>query len=311
MHRVLPDYEIQPTTQCHFWNRGMSDVYLVETPDTAYILRVSQAHWRSQADIQFELELLDFLFHRGIPVAYPLRTRAGQLAVEIAAPEGKRYAALFIYAPGQVALGDLNPIQSKLLGETVAKMHLAGQDFCSPVDRAPLDLHYLLDDSLQIIAPFLQHRPQDLAYLTDTIDHIKQQLADFPQHQPLWGICWGDPHSGNVHFTADNHITLFDFDQCGYGWRVFEIAKFWQVSLCTGLGKAVREAFLAGYQSVQPLSDQETKALQSFTQVAQIWRWAISLNHSLIHGHSRLDNHYFKLRLEQLKMLKSPDWQLF
>ena len=55
----------------------------------------------------------------------------------------------------------------------------------------------------------------------------------------------------NVHFTEDNQITLFDFDQCGYGWRVFDIAKFLQVSLSAGIKREIRDAFLAGYQQAQ------------------------------------------------------------
>ena len=311
VERVLPCYDIEAVRQCQFWNRGLSDVYLIETATVPYILRVSHAHWRSQADIEFELALLDFLHQHRIPVAYPLHTRSGDLAVTVNAPEGNRYASLFIYAPGQVALGDLNSTQGQILGQTVAKMHLAGQDFYTAIERHPLTLKYLLDDSLNLIAPFLQHRSADFDYLQGAIAQIKQQLQDFPQVPPFWSICWGDPHSGNVHFTADNQLTLFDFDQCGYGWRIFEIAKFWQVSLCSGASRNIRDAFLSGYQSVQPLTAAEMQALQPFTQVAQIWRWAISLNHAMIHDYSRLDDHYFKVRLEQLKMLRSPDWQLF
>ncbi|KAM3112933.1 homoserine kinase [Phormidesmis sp. 146-33] len=307
--RILPNYEIGIVTRCQFWNRGLSDVYLVETQAGPYILRISHLHWRSKSDIDFELELLDFLQQNRIPIAHPLRTKTGQLAIEITAPEGKRYASLFIYAPGKVPLGDLNPTQSHKLGETVAKLHLVSENFRSDADRHPLTLKYLLDDSLKIIAPFL--KAQHLEYVEEAIAHIKLQLQDFPQAPPYWGICWGDPHSGNAHFTDDNQVTLFDFDQCGYGWRAFEIAKFLQVALCTGVGKTVREAFLTGYQSVQAVTELEITALQSFTQAAQIWRWAISVNHANTHEYSRLDDHYFTVRLEQLKRLKSPDWQLF
>ena len=190
---------------------------MVNTPTTPYVLRVSHAHWRTKSEIDFELELLVFLRQRHIPVACPIPTHSGDLSIEINAPEGKRYATLFTYAPGQVALGDLNLAQGHKLGETVAQLHQVAVDFHSQAYRHPLTLDYLLDDSLEAIAPFLQHRSQDLAYLVRVIDQIKTQLQDFPQDPPFWGICWGDPHSGNAHFTDDNHVTLFDFDQCGYG----------------------------------------------------------------------------------------------
>lgn len=156
--RLLPHYEIGVASRCQFWHRGLSDVYLVETPTHQYILKVSHHHWRSESDIEFELELLDFLEQCQIPVAYPLMTKDGSLSISINAPEGKRYAALFTLAPGNVALGDLNPTQSHLLGATVAKLHQAAVNFRSHYHRQPLTLEYLLDDSLEAIAPFLQHR---------------------------------------------------------------------------------------------------------------------------------------------------------
>ena len=309
--RVLPGYDLDQVTNCQLWNRGLSDIYVVDTPATPYILRVSHTHWRTKSEIDFELELLVFLRQRQIPVACPIPTRGGDLAVEINAPEGKRYATLFTYAPGHIALGDLNLVQGHKLGETVAQLHQAAIDFHSQAYRPPLTLDYLLDDSLKAIAPFLQHRSQDLAYLVTVVDQIKVQLQDFPQDPPFWGICWGDPHSGNVHFTDDNHVTLFDFDQCGYGWRAFELAKFLHVSTRTGMSRKVRDAFLNGYQAVQALTEGETNSLQVFTQVAHIWQWSISLTAAKLHEYSKLDNSYFTHRLGQLKLLQSHEWQLF
>lgn len=311
VERVLPYYKIDKVISCQFWNRGLSDVYIVETLTQRYILRVSHCHWRSCSDIDFELELLDFLRQRQLPVSYPLRTKHGQLSIELNAPEGHRYAALFTYAPGRVALGDLNLAQSQKLGETVAQIHKAGMDFHSYSHRQPLTLEYLLDESLEAIAPFIEHRSDDLDYLREAIEQIEHQLHDFPQEPPFWGICWGDPHSGNAHFTSDREVTLFDFDQCGYGWRAFDLGKFLQVAMRTGIGHNVREAFLNGYQSVQALTKLELDSLQAFTQTAHIWNWAISLNISILHSYSRLDEIYFNQRFGQLKMMRSHEWQLF
>ena len=95
--------------------------------------------------------------------------------------------------------------------------------FKSFVQRQPLTPNHLLDESLEKIMPFLQHKTCELHYLKDAIAQIKNQINELPMEEPYWGICWGDPHSGNVHFTEDNQMTLFDFDQCGYGWRAFDI----------------------------------------------------------------------------------------
>ena len=311
MGQVLCQYRLDKVINCQLWNRGLSDVYLVETATKPYILKVSHHHWRSCSDIQFELELLDFLHQKYIPVAYPLKTKERKLFVTIKALEGDRYAALFPYADGTVPLGDLNLTQSEVLGETLAKLHQKTVHFQTQAQRQPLNLDYLLDDAYQLIAPFLRDKPTDLAYLEKAIELIKIQLQDIPQKQPFWAVCWGDPHSGNVHFTPDNNITLFDFDQCGYGWRAFDVAKFLQVSLQAGISRKVRDTFLAGYQAVQPLTTTELNSLQAFTQTAHIWVWAININAAKIHSWCRLDRSYFSRRIEKLKRLTSKDWQLF
>lgn len=308
---VLSSYDIERVISCQFWNRGLSDVYLVQTISRSYILRVSHHHWRSRSDVYFELEFLSFCRDRCLPIAYPLRTTDNRLAVDINAPEGERYAALFVFAEGEVPLGDVNPTQSYLLGETLARIHEAAHLFRSRYHREPLSLEYLFDRSLHVISPFFSKRPGDRDYLNETIADSKARLEALPQSEPHWTICWGDPHSGNAHFTPDGRVTLFDFDQCGYGWRVFDVAKFLHIALRTGISRKIRDAFLVGYESVSPLEPIETEMFQPLTQAAHLWSWAIAVNNAMMDNHSRLDNSYFSQRLEQLKLLRSPDWGLF
>lgn len=309
--QVLSQYNLGNVNSCKLWNRGLSDVYLVDIDSQPYILRISHHHWRSLTDIQFELELLEFLYQRDLPVAYPIRTREKKLLVTIKALEGDRYAALFPYADGNVPLGDFNLTQSTIFGQTLAKLHYNSAEFHSLAPRQPLNLDYLLEDSYQIIAGCLQDRPKDLIYLEQVINHIKERISPLPCESPFWVVCWGDPHSGNVHFTENNRITLFDFDQCGYGWRIFDLAKFLQVSLHAGIDRKVRDACLAGYQSIQTLTEQELDSLPLLTQTAHIWVWAININAAKIHSWCRLDRSYFTKKIEKLKRLTSKDWQLF
>lgn len=306
---ILPLYPIGEVKHCQFWHRGLSDVYSVETEDQAYFLRISHQHWRSKVDIDFELEFLNYLHKNNIPVAYPLATLDEQFSIEINAPEGKRYGVLFVQAPGEVAIGDLNLNQSFKLGEIVAQIHQVSQNFKTPADRQPLTLDYLLDESLTVITPFLQNRPRDFNDVMEVAEELQNQLQVLPQTPPYWGVCWGDPHSGNAHFTLDNQITLFDFDQCGYGWRAFDIAKFLQVSLQSGLSQKVRDAFVRGYEQINPLTELEKNSIQGLTQTAHIWAWAISIINARFFNYSRLDSCYFNRHIEQLKRLHSPDWQ--
>lgn len=308
---VLGQYNLSMITNLQLWHRGLSDVYLVETENNKYILRVSHNYWRNQQETDFELELLKFLHQNKLPVAYPICTKNDELSIEINAPEGKRYAALFIYAPGEIPLGDFNVTQSRKLGENLAKIHQIGYNFESNFYRQPLTLDYLLDDSLKIIIPLLKEQHFEINYLQETAFNIKNKVKKLPQNSPFWTTCWGDPHSGNTHFTIDTQLTLFDFDQCGYGWRIFDIAKFFQRAINTGMTRKTRTAFMEAYQTINPLTSLELELLRYFTQVAHIWMWGISINIAMIHNWCLLDHSYFHRRLEQLKMLTCHDCELF
>lgn len=310
VQRVLSRYSIAPILACRLWNRGLSDVYLVETRNCHYILRVSHAHWRTQSEIEFELSFLDCLRQNDLPVAYPLITRDGQLSIEISAPEGRRYAALFLHAPGEIPLCDLSIDQAQGLGQSLARIHQATPQFRPTCFRQPLTIEYLLDRSLEEILPFFGHQPEEQDYLNGLRSQLSASLSSLSQDEPYWAVCWGDPHSGNVHFTPDGNLTLFDFDQCGYGWRSFDIAKFFQTSLRTGMSYAMRRAFLEGYESVSPLEDWELLALSDLVQVAHIWGWSIRLRAAQVHSYSQLDSTYFRQRLHQLKSFRQQNWQL-
>lgn len=307
-------YGFPSLLSCKLWIRGLSDVYLLETHEGLYVLRVTHARWRSEAEIAFELTFLDHLHNQGIPVAHPMQTPLGQLFVELVAPEGRRFASLSAFAPGEIPLCDLSLSQAGCLGQTLAQLHRASQGFSVPFHRPALTLETLLHDSLDRLIPCFSGQPEEQQYLQSLGLHLQTKLDPFPQDAPHWVVCWGDPHSGNVHFTQDRNgshgLTLFDFDQCGYGWRAFDIAKFLQTSLRTGMSYAVRRAFVAGYESVSPLATWELESLADWVQVAHLWSWALRLNAVQVHSHSQFDQHYFNQRLHQLRSFGRQSWSL-
>ncbi|MEM9135814.1 MAG: phosphotransferase [Cyanobacteria bacterium P01_F01_bin.42] len=308
---VLSQYHLGHQISCQFWIRGLSDVYLVTTPQCQYVLRVSHTHWRSRPEIEFELEYLNFLKRCGSPIAAPIATEDGQYLVAIDAPEGSRYATLFEYAPGHIPVGDLSCNQGHQLGITVAQMHEMSHTFQPSVQRPQLDEDYVLNASVDNIEPFLRHRPQERDELLHLTESLNAKLQSLSRERPYWTVCWGDPHSGNMHFTDSDGLTLFDFDQCGFGWRAFDIGKFLQISVRSGLKRTVRDAFMQGYESVAPLTECELDSLQAVTLVAPIWCWSISLHSAKTHNACLLEDSFFTQRIHQLKRLKSPEWQLF
>lgn len=268
---VLPNYPISKPQTCLLYKRGLNDTYLVETQSERYILRVYRKGWRTKEEIDFELELLEFLHNKNLPVAYPIKREDG-FTTEIAAPEGKRYAAIFSYAPGTVN-EKLNREQSQRLGQVLAIIHQNLDNFNSSFSRPHLNNQYLLDWAIGKIAPLYQHRRSVIEYLHTQVEQIKTQLEalKLPNSTPEYGICVGDVHSGNAHFNGENQPTLFDFDQCGYGWRTFDIAKFMHIAITWKIDVIVINSFLEGDQAVRQLNTVELLSIPIFIKAAHIW----------------------------------------
>lgn len=143
-------YLIEVPLICKLHKRGLNDTYLVESDLKKYILRIYRRKWRNKSEIDFELELLDFLRDKHQAVACPIPLKNGAFATEIYAPEGLRYGAVFSYAPGR-AVNEINNIQSYNLGKLLAKIHSVTDHFQSRFSRRALDKNYLLDWSIKNI----------------------------------------------------------------------------------------------------------------------------------------------------------------
>ncbi len=277
MEKILCHYSIAKPQKCKLYKRGLNDTYLVEAEQNhRYILRVYRYGWRTPSAINFELELLNYLHNCNLPVAYPIAKTKGGFTEAIASPEGQRYAAVFSYAPGRAIGKTISSNQSQQLGEVVATIHQATDNFTSRFSRPELDCAYLLDWAMAAISSLFQHRSSDIKYLFNLSTQIKAQLVELalPQTPPTYGICIGDVHSENAHFS--DQPTLFDFDQCGYGWRVFDIAKFMHTTHRWELDGNIRASFLQGYQKIRQLSPSEVNAIPIFTKAAHIWVMGIA-----------------------------------
>jgi Ser/Thr protein kinase RdoA (MazF antagonist) len=221
---VLPDYAIGMPVGCKLLGRGLNDTYLVHTTDDRYILRVYRAGWRSLPEIGYELDALTHLARKDISMSRPLARKDGDFIRTLHAPEGDRHVVLFTYANGKEPTHDGE--QSQLYGRAVAAVHAATDDFVSRHNRFHLDLVHLADQPLAAIQPFLEHRPEDWAYLQALADRLRKRLDRFQREQPDFGFCHGDFHGWNAHIDEEDTLTFFDFDCCGPGWRAYDIAVF-------------------------------------------------------------------------------------
>lgn len=267
------NYDLSSSPTCQFWRRGINDLYLVKGGGTKLVLRVSPAGWRSYKHLAAEIDLLNFLHQNHISVPQPIRQKDGTYIQTLNAPEGARYAVVFAFVPG--APHSPTKAHGYRFGQAIAQLHAVTDGYPADCAGFRFELPEMVDESLARLRPLFAGHEDDFEYLLEISTSLKRAAGRLPCQAPEYGICHGDVNDGNFHVGKDNEWVLLDFEYFGYGWRVFDIATFFNNQIHQ-LGKAERsksvlEAFLEGYQSVRALSQTELEVLPSFVVLRQIW----------------------------------------
>jgi Ser/Thr protein kinase RdoA (MazF antagonist) len=213
------------------------------------------------------------------------------------APEGPRQVVLLTYAPGREAYRDEG--YAVRYGRSFAEVHAASADFRSGHRRFQLDLTVLLERPLARIAPLLAHRPADWRYLQGLAAEARGQVEALAAAGLDWGFCHGDTLGSNAHLDGDV-ITHYDFDDCGPGWRAYDLATF--VWIWTWHEKPERaQAFLQGDSERRPNADVDRRAVPLFVVLREVWVIGQQTRGAATLGRYMMDDAYFDARLRFLR----------
>lgn len=255
-------YSLGALTQFRFLKFAANDTYLLSTSEAQYVARVYGIRWRSQSEIQYELELLRHLHARGVAVAAPIPCNDGSLACPVSAPEGIRQLALFQFVQGTTLSWE--QVQDwELAGQWAAEFHDASEDFTSQWTRPRLDMQYLIDAPLQAIRPFLTRRLDFRDYLEQFAGRLRTRLKAAVNAGLDWGVCHGDFEAKNIQITDDHKPTVLDFDLCGAGWRMYDFAAIY-MNAKRDQSENIWTAFLRGYTARRRLAAADLAAVPLF-----------------------------------------------
>lgn len=218
--------------------------------------------------VPFYLDLMNHLAQRGIPVPAPVANNAGQLSTPL---HGKP-AAIVSKLIGQSQLSPC-PTHCAKVGDMLAKMHLAGQDFPLHQENlrglswwiatAPKVWNFLDQDKQQLLSSELQYQ-QNFAS-----GELAERLPRGPIHADLF--------RNNVMFDGDNLTGFFDFYFAGWDTWLFDLAvtvNDWCIDLANGeLDNTRLTALLQAYQQVRPLSNEELSAWQTMLRAGALRFW--------------------------------------
>ncbi|QJD81487.1 phosphotransferase [Spirosoma rhododendri] len=263
---VQQQYALGHETTCQLIKAGVNHTYLVTAGDKRFVFRIYSLNWRTRTDITEEIRLLKHVRKGGIPVSYALPDASGQYVQEIDAPEGLRYGVLFSFAEGQKIL-TFSEERHEEMGRIMARLHQLTEGFA--LDRATYTPTYLLVDSLPKIAPFLPADSPEMQFLQTAQASLLTELTNADQTQLRQGALHLDIWFDNLNIDPAGTITLFDFDFCGNGPLATDVGYYLMQLHSTEADEAEfrrkKDRFLAGYESVRPLSAEEKRLLPALS----------------------------------------------
>jgi len=294
-------FHISGPISCKYYVFGLHDNYLVQCNQQKFIFRVYRNDWRTEQEIEFEIDLLSYLDKKSVNVAAPVKTKNSRLSNSIECPEGKRIVVLFNYANGHALDNKISLEECMSLGSSVANIHKETKYFKTRYTRKTLNLSYLVEDSIVLIKPFLNSR--QYSYLQKIQSKINMNISQLNTDNADYGICIGDINSTNFHIDENKIITHFDFDQCGYGYRAFEIGKFSSSLSLDETKKDNLHAFIQGYEKVRKLTHEEKMAIPYFEIASIIWVMSIHVKNVNKIGYQYLENPFWDKRIGIIEAL--------
>jgi len=164
-----------------------------------------------------------------------------------------------------------------------------------------LNFEYLIDRSLKLIKPFLT--VEQSRYLQSISSKMYGNIADLNSEKNDFVIGMGDVNPTNFHIDENKIITHFDFDQCGYGYRVFEIGKFSSSLYGYDIKEDKVNAFVRGYESIRKLSAPEKKVLPHFEMASIIWVMSTHVDNVNRIGYKYFDESFWRERIKRIEVL--------
>ena len=241
-------------------------------------LRLHRPGYHGEQALRSELAWMRALHEAGLGVPEPIPTTEGDLLVTLpaAGEGGVQYADLLTWLPG-VPLGESGenltfsgPEAGTLfykIGAAMARLHAVSDGWRPPRNfvRPRWDRDGLLGESP------VWGRFWDCPLLTDaqqeTLGRLRTRLAEalaaLDRTGPDFGLIHADLVRENI-LVHEGEVSFIDFDDAGYGYRMFEIATALLKNRLEPEFETLKSRLISGYRSVRPLADAALKALPMF-----------------------------------------------
>jgi amicoumacin kinase len=261
-----------------------SFIYEFRREDVAYVLRIGHSSRRTPEMIHAEVDWINYLAAGMGPendcpatAARAVYSLQGRLVESLPDGHGEEFlATAFIRAQGRCPSREmLIPPLIENYGRMIGRMHALSCDY-QPADLTWMRPHWN-DPSNLVVAEYL---PPGEEQVVERFDQLMAHLNSLPCSSDAYAMIHQDAHTGNLFADENNFITLFDFDDCCYGFFIYDISMvlFYAALFQPNPANFTRNfmtAFLRGYQREYDLHPAWLAEIPHFLKLREIDLYAL------------------------------------
>ncbi len=271
LEAFLERYDVGRLKQFEGISEGIENTnYFVDTNRGRYVLTIFEQH--TFEELPYFLDIMAFMAEHAIPTAHPIALREGGYLTELCGKPAALVQRLNGRGVAQPSVG-----QCAVMGETLARFHLAGQGFDGyrPNDRdlnwarsTFAEIESLLDEEMRTLLE------DELAF------QMRQDWAHLPQ-----GVIHADLFTDNALFDGERLAGIIDLYYACNGPWLYDLAVMvndWARTPDNDYDPQRVEAMLRAYQSVRPLTDLERQEWPAAQRMAALRFWLSRLKDKLL-----------------------------
>lgn len=255
----------------HVGNAGSSVFRFVNEDGVVQFLRITDATFRTQGEVEAELEFLAHLKKEHVSVAAGVRNRKGKFTTEYAAANGMFVGSVIENAGGVPVRVD-SPYWNKNLwrawGRNLGEIHRAGEHYVPPKGTSKL---WQWDE--EIIFRYADATmPEDDVVSRKELRELRDALAQMDRSAETYGITHADHSPQNFHYLPERgEIVAFDFGNACYHWFVSDVAIALTTFRKTPEREEIKRELLAGYREVKALPDKLEELIPIFVRLRTMY----------------------------------------
>ncbi len=269
--------------------------FCIKQSDVQWYLKLYNPTRHTTDAIESELFFVEALTETGFPAPRPLRSLNNQLVWTLAEgqyPEEYRIG-IFSWVNGEMLQHEKKAEHYRNTGIMLAQLHYFSTTWpgSKELTRPNWNSEGVYGNSgpagMDVQRAWENVSNELRSDLILTRESLQQAEASMGDGSDRYGLIHGDASFGNILFEK-SQPTLIDFDDCGFGHYIFDLAVVLAGAWAKPGYPENRSALLEGYRSVRRLSDLEMNALPAAMAARAasmiFWAAAQSPDHSWING---------------------------